>query len=52
MYIKLKDRIKKTTAVFIPKDDTEEYGNLKVISIACTSMSFVLTPIVVHTELF
>jgi len=42
--------IKKASSIFIPKDG-ESYGNLDIIALACTSMSFSLGPLKVQEEL-
>ena len=52
MFHKLKDKIRETSSNFIPQPNDENiYGTINVISLACTSMSFVLTPKVVHDEI-
>ena len=46
-------RIKDAAAVFEPKQkaDSQQYGELSVIALACTSMSFVLGSTIVNAEL-
>ena len=48
-YNQLKNSISSTANNFIPKDNS--YGSLTVLALACTSMSFALTPSLVHKEL-
>tara|TARA_Y100000389_G_scaffold186194_2_gene206297 strand:- start:244 stop:2130 length:1887 start_codon:yes stop_codon:yes gene_type:complete len=49
MFKKLKTSIRTIASNFVPHKD--DYGAIKVMSLACTSMSFILTPEVVHQEL-
>ena len=50
LYQKNKSIISTTASAFLPNNT--DYGSLKVISMACTSLSFTLTPEIVHQEMF
>jgi len=50
---RLRKNIKLATSVFNPQNSSNnDYGLIKVITLACTSMSFLLTPEVIHNDLF
>lgn len=54
MYHNIKKNIQHTASIFLPHPSNGDilYGTLKVISLACTSMSFVLTPDTIHKEMY
>ena len=53
LFHKIRKTITPAAELFIPHNsNTNNSGAIKVISLACTSMSFTLTPEIVHQELF